>query len=227
MGKAWPFLTYSAALDRLGVKGWVNAGQALGREGLSDLGEWTVRHASLPKVDALIVAESTRLPGAGFLRAHGFEEWNEESTTWWLREAFKSITFDWNPYLASGAWAEVSTAPAENLGRVQEEEEPEGQRGTITGTPAGSTRVGTTQFTVADILQWMAEGKSEDQILKAHTVLKQADIRASLAYAAERERKAGKPTFTERWAGKFQLPTPDPKDEKLTFLLERYERNRK
>jgi hypothetical protein len=33
-----------------------------------------------------------------------------------------------------------------------------------------------------------------------------------------------KPSFAERWKGKFQLPPPDPTDPRLNYLLERYER---
>jgi hypothetical protein len=32
--------------------------------------------------------------------------------------------------------------------------------------------------------------------------------------------------FTDRWAGKFTLPEPDPGDARLTYLLQRYLKNR-
>ena len=34
-------------------------------------------------------------------------------------------------------------------------------------------------------------------------------------------------TFANRWAGKLKLPEPDPNDARLTYLIEKYERNRK
>ena len=47
---------------------------------------------------------------------------------------------------------------------------------------------------------------------------------------AEREKKTTRPRrasrLAERWAGKFRLPKPDPSDPRLTYLIERYFRNR-
>ena len=31
-----------------------------------------------------------------------------------------------------------------------------------------------------------------------------------------------KPTFSERWSGRFTLPEPDPEDAKLSYLLQRF-----
>ena len=44
------------------------------------------------------------------------------------------------------------------------------------------------RITVGDVLGWLAAGMSEVEILDDHPDLTQADIRACLAYAAERER---------------------------------------
>ena len=44
------------------------------------------------------------------------------------------------------------------------------------------------RITVGDVLGWLAAGMSESEILDDHPDLTQADIRACLAYAAERER---------------------------------------
>ena len=43
------------------------------------------------------------------------------------------------------------------------------------------------RITVSDILGWLAAGMSEDEILADYPELQREDIRAALAYAAERE----------------------------------------
>jgi hypothetical protein len=86
-----------------------------------------------------------------------------------------------------------------------------------------------TQITVNQVLSWMAAGQSESEILRRNPGLREADIRASLAYAADREKPGAwmrQPSKLERLAGKFQLPEPDPTDPRLNYLLERYLRNR-
>ena len=45
------------------------------------------------------------------------------------------------------------------------------------------------RIAVADVLGWLASGMSEQQILADYPELTEADIRASLAYAADRERR--------------------------------------
>lgn len=46
-----------------------------------------------------------------------------------------------------------------------------------------------TRITVYDILGWMASGMTSDLILEEYPELKEDDIKACLAYAAEREHK--------------------------------------
>jgi uncharacterized protein (DUF433 family) len=46
-----------------------------------------------------------------------------------------------------------------------------------------------TRITVGDVLGYLASGTSEDQILEDFPQLVREDIRACLAYAAERERR--------------------------------------
>lgn len=46
-----------------------------------------------------------------------------------------------------------------------------------------------TRITVGDILGYLAGGMSEDRLLTEFPQLTREDIRASLAYAAERERR--------------------------------------
>jgi uncharacterized protein (DUF433 family) len=45
------------------------------------------------------------------------------------------------------------------------------------------------RITVADVLGWLAAGMSHDQILADYPELTEGDIRACLAYAADRERR--------------------------------------
>ncbi len=45
------------------------------------------------------------------------------------------------------------------------------------------------RITVYDVLRWLANGMTEDEILADHPDLERADIRACLAFAAERERR--------------------------------------
>jgi len=45
------------------------------------------------------------------------------------------------------------------------------------------------RITVYDILEYLASGMSEDEILRDFPDLKREDIRACLAFAADRERK--------------------------------------
>jgi uncharacterized protein (DUF433 family) len=45
------------------------------------------------------------------------------------------------------------------------------------------------RIAVSDVLGWLAEGLSQQQILSDHPELTEDDIRACLAYAADRERR--------------------------------------
>lgn len=45
------------------------------------------------------------------------------------------------------------------------------------------------RIAVADVLGWLAAGMSHDEILSDYPELTEDDIRASLAYAADRERR--------------------------------------
>ena len=53
----------------------------------------------------------------------------------------------------------------------------------------GKPCVRETRITVGDVLGYLASGTPEDQLLKEFPQLTQDDIRACLAYAAERERR--------------------------------------
>jgi uncharacterized protein (DUF433 family) len=61
---------------------------------------------------------------------------------------------------------------------------------TITpGTRGGRPCVRGMRIAVADVLGWLAAGMSHDQIISDHPELTDEDIRACLAYAADRERR--------------------------------------
>ncbi|MBE3135257.1 MAG: DUF433 domain-containing protein [Acidobacteria bacterium] len=47
-----------------------------------------------------------------------------------------------------------------------------------------------TRITVGDVLSYLAAGMTEDQLLAEFTQLTREDVRACLAYAAERERRS-------------------------------------
>ena len=46
-----------------------------------------------------------------------------------------------------------------------------------------------TRLTVSDVLEYLASGMTEDEVLRDFPVLSQEHIRAVLAFAAERERR--------------------------------------
>jgi uncharacterized protein (DUF433 family) len=45
------------------------------------------------------------------------------------------------------------------------------------------------RIAVADVLEWLAAGMTHEEILQEYPELTEEDIRASLAYAADRERR--------------------------------------
>jgi uncharacterized protein (DUF433 family) len=66
----------------------------------------------------------------------------------------------------------------------------------ITVDPAvrsGKPCIKSTRITVYDILEYLAGGMSEDEILADFPDLTRDDIRASLAFAAARERRLSSP----------------------------------
>ena len=57
------------------------------------------------------------------------------------------------------------------------------------GKRGGRPSIRGMRITVADILGWLAAGLSHDEILADYPELTELDIRAALAYAADRERR--------------------------------------
>ena len=54
----------------------------------------------------------------------------------------------------------------------------------------GKPSVRGTRITVGDVLSYLAAGMTEEQIISEFSQLTREDIRACLAYAAERERRS-------------------------------------
>jgi uncharacterized protein (DUF433 family) len=57
------------------------------------------------------------------------------------------------------------------------------------GVRSGKPRVRGTRITVSDVLEYLAGGMSEDDILADFPELTREDIRACLAFAAQREQR--------------------------------------
>ena len=57
------------------------------------------------------------------------------------------------------------------------------------GKRGGKPCIRSMRITVYDVLDWLASGLSEAQILEDYPELTQDDIRACLAFAADRERQ--------------------------------------
>lgn len=57
------------------------------------------------------------------------------------------------------------------------------------GKRSGKPCIRGMRITVTDVLEYLASGMTEDEILRDFTELTRDDIRACLAFAAERERR--------------------------------------
>ena len=57
------------------------------------------------------------------------------------------------------------------------------------GKRSGKPCIRGLRITVSDVLEYLASGMTEDEILKEFPDLEREDIRACLTFAAERERK--------------------------------------
>jgi uncharacterized protein (DUF433 family) len=57
------------------------------------------------------------------------------------------------------------------------------------GKRSGKPCIRGLRITVSDVLEYLASGMSEDEILAEFPVLEREDIKACLAFAAERERR--------------------------------------
>jgi len=61
------------------------------------------------------------------------------------------------------------------------------------GKRSGKACIRGLRITVQDVLEYLASGMSQEEILKDFPDLTAEDIRACLAYAADRERRLGTP----------------------------------
>jgi uncharacterized protein (DUF433 family) len=57
------------------------------------------------------------------------------------------------------------------------------------GVRSGKPCIRDTRMTVTDVLEYLAGGMSEDEILRDFPYISRDDIRACLAFAADRERR--------------------------------------
>lgn len=54
---------------------------------------------------------------------------------------------------------------------------------------SGKPRIRDTRITVTDVLEYLASGMTEDQLLQDFAELTHTDVQACLAFAADRERR--------------------------------------
>ena len=178
------FISYSEALQKLGLSPHGRAGQQLQREGLNELNDWTQEHNDLPKIAGLIVGKRGHEPAAGFAKSHGMGDLNWRE--WWLKETDRAIDFDWSPFI------EPSVRVAQQSARINEPVKDQ-YRGIITISPGqrgGRPCIRGMRITVGDVLGWLAVGMTEAEIIDDFPELTHSDIHAALAFAAKREKRA-------------------------------------
>jgi uncharacterized protein (DUF433 family) len=206
------------------------------KEGLDDLDAWTRAHRELPTIAALIVNKKTCRPGAGFAETHGHRPDSCEWEEWWMTEANRAIRFDWKPFLVRVEPFSPGTGPVDFRVREDDESDLPDYRHIITVDPAkrsGHPCIRGMRITVGDILGWLARGMTPEKIIEEFPDLTEQDIRASLAYAADREQAATKtPSEPSRlsavaaqWHGRLTLPKSDSSDPRMDHLLRKYWRN--
>lgn len=182
------FVSYSEALDRLGISYRGRAGQKLRKEGLDELNEWTKAHSEIPKITGLIIDKRKKKPGAGFIKSYGRtgKDWMQ----WWLREADKAIDFDWSQFLNERSELKIPEMP-EFLQRIRETHKstyPK-QIERVTFDPAvmgGRPCIRGLRVTVGTIVGLLAAGHSRTKVLGLYPYLEREDIDAALRFAAWR-----------------------------------------
>jgi len=96
------FLAYSEALHLLGDPQdgpTYTEGARLQYHGLTELNEWSMATAGIPKVTGLIVNKDGRQPSKGYVESNGHTYQNMKWIDWWLNETDEAIDFDWTPHL--------------------------------------------------------------------------------------------------------------------------------
>lgn len=232
------FLSYSEAMGFLGCPTPLfRPGNRLQKAGLDALTEWTMTDPHLPKIAALIVNKKTHRPGHGFAESHGHRTDSSEWEKWWMAEANRAIRFDWKPFLSPITDDLRVEDPVERRVREGDDSDPPDYRDIITVDPgkrSGRPCIRGMRITVGDILGWLARGMSEQKIIEEFPELTEQDIRASLAYAADREQEASKSEIepsrlsilASKWQGELTLSKSDSSDPRMDYLLQKYWRNR-
>jgi uncharacterized protein (DUF433 family) len=184
------FISYSEALEKLGIPKQGRAGQQLQREGLTELNEWTRKEAGVPKIAGLIIDKKRKQPGPGYAPSHGHSEADWEK--WWLDETARAIAFKhWSAFLGYDAFS--YPRPGVNIDALREGSNGVDYRKVITiepGKRGGKPCVRGMRITVSDVLGWLASGMSHDEIRSDFPEVTEEDIRACLAFAAEKEQHA-------------------------------------
>ena len=182
------FISYGEVLDKLGIPRKGRAGQQLQREGLTELNEWTKSDANLPKIAGLIIGKQSSRPGPGFAPSHGHAE--ADWKTWWLAETARAIGFkNWDRYVGRAGFNYPVSQPAENLVR-EDAAVLTDYRQIITlepGKRGGRPCIRGLRITVGDVLGWLAAGMSHQEIRSDFPEVTESDIRACLAFAADKE----------------------------------------
>lgn len=188
-GQPESFISYSEALGKLGVSFTVRAGKRLQMEGLSELDEWTKSDPRIPKITGLIIDKRRKRPGGGFAPSHGHTEQDWEG--WWLSEAGRAIAFEhWDWYL--GEANDPGSGERSDI-ILREEASHFDYRKVITiepGKRGGKPCIRGMRITVGDVLAWLAAGMSHEEIRSDFPEITDTDIRACLAFAAEKESHA-------------------------------------
>jgi uncharacterized protein (DUF433 family) len=186
------FISYGEALDKLGIPRRGLAGQQLMTHGLKELNEWTKSDPRIPKIEGLIVDQRRKEPGVGFVRSHGRSESDVNWKEWWLSETERAIHFDgWRRYLTEKA--ALFAGGDASVGAVNEGAVEVDYRRIITiepGKRGGKPCIRGMRITVGDVLGWLAAGMSHEEIRSDFPELTEDDIRACLAFAAEKETHA-------------------------------------
>ena len=188
------FLSYSEALDLLGEREpSFRSGPRLRRAGLEALNEWTRVNPELPKIAALIVNKRSHRPSLPFAESHGKRTDGTEWEKWWMAEANRAIRYEWTPFLSSITPCLKVEEPFELVVGKADESDPPDFRKFITiepGKRGGKPCIRGMRITVSDVLGWLACGMSYDEIRSDFPEVTVEDIRACLAFAAEKEQHA-------------------------------------
>jgi hypothetical protein len=94
------FIGYGEVLDEMKISRDPNEthGDALNRNGLSDLAEWT-KAEDHPAVTGLVINKEKVEPGPGYWTLYAKNK--DADRAWWLDQIAKSLQYNWKPFLAA------------------------------------------------------------------------------------------------------------------------------